>query len=185
MPGSSEKGKQFIVNWFTSNCPLQSVLDVGPGWGTYSQLLRPLAEAWHAVEIHAPYVEAFGLMSLYDKVFISDIRSFELNQYYDVVICGDVLEHINNNEACEVLVKLLSHSKHVIVSLPLDAETGAGAGTGDVDWGNPHELHIGKWTHSMFINQVAELGFSIELTERHPEIAVYIIKGLICETLSL
>lgn len=187
MPGSSEKGKSIIRDWFINIPDKQLILDIGPGWGTYSQLLREEGQIWHAVEIHEPYVERFHLENLYEQIFIADIREYVLEKPYDLIICGDVLEHMINEEAVLVLEKLLDKSRYIIVSLPLDAETNAPPGTGDVDWNNPHELHRGQWSHVLFTEVVSNLGGTVLAFEKHREIAVYLLAkdGIVSPVLDL
>jgi hypothetical protein len=175
MPGSSEKGKPTIAKWFKDIPGKRLILDVGPAWGTYSRLLREERQIWHAVEIHKPYVRRFKLERLYDKVFVEDVRRFVPSNKYDVAILGDVLEHMKNDEAVAVLGTLLRYSRYVIVSLPLDLETGAGPGTGDVDWNNPYEVHLGKWSHQLFVDAAKNLGASIFAMEKFDEIAVWLL----------
>ena len=177
MPGSSEKGKLAISQWFGALPNVTSVLDVGPGWGTYSKLLRSDGQTWDCVEIHQPYVERFGLAKLYDTVFDADIRTFVPTRHYDVAICGDVLEHVSNDDAIRVLDRLLRSSSHLVVSLPIDAETGAALGTCDVYWGNPHEMHQGLWCNREFIKAVCELGGEILAMEKYEELAIYLISS--------
>lgn len=174
MPGSSMKGKSVIYDWFQS-LPIRSVLDVGPGWGTYSKLLRKTYQLWHAVEIHSPYIERFQLNRYYDEIYITDIRSFIPTRCYDVIICGDVLEHMANDEATAVLAKLLNYAEYIIVSLPLEAETNTPQGTGDVDWNNLYELHGGEWSHELFVEMVQSFKAHVVDYKRYPEIAVYLI----------
>jgi glycosyltransferase involved in cell wall biosynthesis len=175
MPGSSEKGKRTIEKWFKIIPDKKLVLDVGPGWGTYNKLLRENGQVWHAVEIHKPYIKRFELEKLYENIFNEDIRKFAPPQHYDVTICGDVLEHIEIEAAVQVLKKLLHKSEYLIVSLPLDAETNAPPGTGDKDWDNPNEMHVGKWSHQLFIDTIKGLGGSIIAEKKFHEIAVYLI----------
>lgn len=163
-----------IYQWFQT-LPIHSVLDVGPGWGTYSKLLRNPHQLWHAVEIHAPYVEQFELNKYYDEIYIADVRDFVPDQYYDFIICGDVLEHMTNDDAVAVLERLLKYAEHIVVSLPLDAETNAPPGTGDVDWNNPYELHVGKWSHQLFVETIQNLKGQIVDFQRYTEIAIYLI----------
>jgi hypothetical protein len=150
---------------------------VGPGWGTYSKLLRSEGQTWHCVEVYEPYIQRFGLPRLYDKIFRVDIREFVPTRHYDVAICGDVLEHISNSDAVDVLRTLLSSCSYVVVSLPIDAETGAGPGTGDADWGNPNEMHQGVWCNRDFIKTTCELGGEILALEKYEELAVYLISS--------
>ena len=175
MPGSSDKGKSKIAEWF-NRLNINSVLDIGPGEGTYSQLLRKRGQTWDAIEIFKPYVKKFRLRELYDHIYIADMRSYELARSYDLVIFGDVLEHVTNYEATKTLVRYLQWCNFAIVSLPLDAETGASAGTGDIDWDNLHELHRGQWTDSSFQETAKRVGATVVDTEKFPELAVYLIK---------
>ena len=49
-------------------------------------------------------------------------------------------------------------------------------GTGEVDWNNPYELHIGKWLHQLVLDTIQSLKGSIVTFERYLEIAVYLLK---------
>src|SRR5258708_964797 len=100
MPVSSSEGKDWMVERIVTHRPA-SILDVGAGAGIYEQLLRPhLPDArLIAIEVWAPYVEQFRLADRYDEVIIADVtRLGELPQV-DVVILGDVLEHLNHLDA--------------------------------------------------------------------------------------
>jgi len=187
MPGSSKKGKWLISKWFESIPRKKCVLDIGPGWGTYSRLLKKEGEIWHAVEIHKPYVERFKLHALYEKIFIADVRKFIPNRKYDVIIFGDVLEHMVKEEVINVLKRLQMYTSYIIISLPLDAETHAPRGTGDIDWKNPYELHVSSWSNKELINLLCKLDLEIISMEKYYEIAVYLLassetKGFLNET---
>jgi len=177
MPGSSIKGKEQIAKWYNAINNKRYILDVGPGWGTYSKMLRSSNEKWHAVEVHKKYIERFNLNRYYDKIYIADIRTFRPSRTYDVIICGDVIEHVTNEQAKKVLRKLLDRTSYLIISLPLDKETHASRGTGDIDWGNPHELHSGSWSNKMFISTIVEIGGDIIALEKYSELAIYLIKN--------
>jgi predicted SAM-dependent methyltransferase len=177
VPGSSDKGKLTIVQWFNMLPTPVSVLDVGPGWGTYSRLLRRRGQTWHCVEVHEPYISRFRLARQYDEVFNEDIRTFVPRQSYDVAICGDVLEHLANDEAVAVLGTLLRTSSFVILSLPIDAETHADLGTCDVYWGNPHEMHRGLWSNRDFIKVISAVGGELIAMEKYEELAIYLVSS--------
>jgi predicted TPR repeat methyltransferase len=49
------------------------MLDIGCGEGTYAKLF-PDAD-WTGIEVWEPYVEAYGLKSLYSKLIIADART--------------------------------------------------------------------------------------------------------------
>lgn len=119
------------------------ILDVGAGSGTYSRLLRAqLPAEWTALEIWEPYRERFELDTHYDRVLIADARSWAIDQDYDLVLCGDVLEHMTQAEANELVVRLLDHTQLLLISIPIvpmpqqESE------------GNPFEKHVkDDWTH--------------------------------------
>ena len=89
------EGKAWISHAVSRLRPT-TVLDVGPGQGTYADLLRSCTPGalWSCVEIFAPYVQMFGLHSKYDTIYVADIRGFAWPGRFDVVILGDVLEHM-------------------------------------------------------------------------------------------
>ena len=101
MPRSLIDGKAWISHEVTRLRPA-TLLDVGPGQGTYSDLLRGVTpgSSWSCVEIFQPYVEMFELRRKYDVVHVADIRSFSWPTRYDVVILGDVLEHLTLPTRC-------------------------------------------------------------------------------------
>ena len=90
MPNSYTYFKPDVKQWFTDNVPPSvRILDVGPGQGTYSILLRELGYQMDAVEVWHPYVDQFKLRAKYDNVYTVDIRDFDL-QGYNFIILGDV-----------------------------------------------------------------------------------------------
>lgn len=93
------------------------VLDVGAGCGTYYNLLGDYFENMEAVEVFAPNVERYNLRSKYRKVYVCDIKDFEY-EYYDLIIFGDILEHLEVSEAREVLEYAEKRCKGVLVALP-------------------------------------------------------------------
>ena len=134
MPNSYTFFKQEIKQWFLENIPTSKrILDVGPGEGTYADLLHSIGYRIDAVEIYAPYVEQFNLRSKYDNVYIDDILNFNIN-YYDVVILGDVLEHLSIEQAQQFINKIEDLNKQCLVAVPYMMSQG------EVD-GNVHEAH--------------------------------------------
>jgi len=176
MPGSSDLGKDFTKNWFDTK-DFKTILDVGPGWGTYSKLLRKDNTIWDCVEIHEAYVNRFNLNSLYNNIFIYSISDFKYKHFYDVVIFGDVLEHMSKELVHKSLDRAKQNSKYMIISIPLDEESHAEKGTGAFDWDNIYEEHVSMWTFDSFSDFLKELNIEIESFERHSNIAIFICKG--------
>lgn len=150
MPWSSTEGKDWLVDRIRALSPM-SVLDIGPGAGIYATLLRPVLEPgakFHALEIHEPYVERFGLRDLYDRVDIGDARDMKFPRL-DVVILGDVIEHMTLDEAKVVWFKARAAAKQaVFLSLPIVEYP-----QGECE-GNPHEAHLHTWDHDMVVREL-------------------------------
>lgn len=133
----------------------KSVLDIGLGFGTWGFLCRThldvfpgrvQPEAWQTridgVELFEPYIQAHQ-RALYDNIRIADVRQAVQDiDSYDLIIAGDVIEHLDKEDACEVLDALYAKAKRaLLVNIPI----------GDTGWehgenhGNPGELHRSAW----------------------------------------
>jgi hypothetical protein len=145
VPWSSPAGKDFIVEFVNQINP-STVVDIGPGAGAYSKLLRKSDQYWTCVEIWAPYVERYKLHELYNKVIIADVLHWEAT-YSDVCICGDVIEHLSFLDAKKALRKLRRASEYVVISIPLSFYP-----QGEAE-GNPYERHIDPdWSYDKVLN---------------------------------
>lgn len=94
------------------------------------------------LEIFEPYVAQFGLRERYDKLLIGDARTAPFPTV-DVVILGDVLEHMTREDALAVWDKARRAARMaVFASVPLgDFPQGA-------EYGNNYERHLTTWTHA-------------------------------------
>jgi len=134
MPTSYSVFKPEIKQWFLENVPLSKrILDVGPGEGTYSNLLRSEGYRIDAIEIYEPYIGQYNLRDKYDNVYVGDIRKFDISDY-DFIILGDVLEHITVGEAQQLINKIEHYQKHCMVAVPYMMPQGEYEG-------NIHEAH--------------------------------------------
>jgi len=140
-------------------CAPQSVLDVGCGFGLWGFLCRMYLDVmpervqppdWKiridGIEIHAPYIQAHQ-RSLYNHVHIADICEMapQLDPY-DLIIAGDVIEHLDKDDGETVLRTLYGKArKALLVNIPL----GAGWEHGIVH-DNPGELHRSQWEYEDF-----------------------------------
>ena len=124
MPHSYSFYKDDVKNWIIENVPKHKrILDVGPGVGTYSTMLRTHGYRIDAVEIFAPYIKKYDLISKYDNVFIGDICKFDFKDY-DFIILGDVLEHLHKEDAIELHERLLQQEKDFLYAVPWLMEQG-------------------------------------------------------------
>lgn len=173
MGNSSYQGKEWIVA-FVQLSGLQSgtrsVLDIGPGQGTYYHLLKKNMpdSIWHGVEVFKPYIEKFNLKKYYDKIYNKDIRKYNPKIDYDLIIAGDVLEHMTKENAQELVNKLLNNCKWFIISIPI------------IKWeqdeinDNKYEIHIkDDWSHEEVISSFPNIKFGF----MGSEIGVYALRG--------
>ena len=124
MPYSFTYFKPEVKEWFISNVPISyRVLDVGPGIGTYSDILRSSGYKLDAVEIFEPYIEKYNLKEKYDNVYIGDITLFNIDDY-DFIILGDVLEHLKMDDAIKLINSIINSGKECLVAVPYTMEQG-------------------------------------------------------------
>jgi SAM-dependent methyltransferase len=147
MPKSNYGGKsssRWLLKHLHRSAPLSRVLDVGPGQGIYVQMMRQPGQHWIGVEAWGPYIQKFDLKRQYDEVIVSDIRYFDWTRVapLDLVICGDVLEHMTQSEAIAVVEKALAVARIVLISMPIIHSR-----QGELE-GNPFEVHVEEdWTN--------------------------------------
>lgn len=151
MPFSSKEGKTTVREWASEYSDLINVVvDVGAGNGTYIHLLREkrktLANAiWIAIEVWKPYIEEYNLKNRYDDVISQDVRDLNWKEFdkVDLVILGDVLEHITKDEAQQLVDRIFETAKYAVISIPI-----VHCPQGE-EFGNPYEIHVkDDWSHS-------------------------------------
>ncbi len=146
---------QFIINLRP-----KSILDVGCGFGLWGFLCREYLDVaetrvwpdkWtmriDGIEYFEPYIMDHQRY-LYDSIQIGDIRDLAPTvDEYDLIITGDVIEHMDKPDAEMVLDTLHTKAKMaMLVNIPI--------GTGwdhPICHGNPAELHRSEWTNEDFL----------------------------------
>jgi SAM-dependent methyltransferase len=123
--------KEYLIKNFDSTC---SILDVGCGHGYYIKLLKDYFKKFDAVEIWKPYIEEYKLTEMYDNVFNVNILDFEF-EYYDIIIMGDILEHLSRKDAKNLLNKIKDKCRELIVVVPYYLPQ-------DEVFGNKYEIHL-------------------------------------------
>ncbi|MBE7188919.1 bifunctional 2-polyprenyl-6-hydroxyphenol methylase/3-demethylubiquinol 3-O-methyltransferase UbiG [Jatrophihabitans endophyticus] len=131
-----------------------TVLDVGPGVGTYATLLAGLpVERMLAIEAWEPYLETYHLADLYDDVVVGDVRTTALPPC-DVVILGDVVEHMTRDEGLELWRRSAeAAARAVYLSIPIVHYPQ------DEIEGNPYEVHVEEdWSHELVLDAFTGIG---------------------------
>lgn len=147
MPYSDWSNNEWF-KWLINEIQPSSVIDVGPGAGKYGLLTREVSPSTHttAVEIWGPYLSEFGLETIYDHVFICDARIYP-NYKADLVILGDILEHMTKEDALALWTRIRLEAKAAVISIPI-IHFPQGESSG-----NPYETHVeDHWTHEEILS---------------------------------
>lgn len=125
MAGSYNYYKTEIAQYLKERFPTTAtILDVGAGCGTYYYYLKDYFTNIDAVEAFENNIKIYDLKNKYQNVYHINILDFTYD-YYDIIIFGDVLEHLTIEEAQKVLNYALERSKEVIVAVPYLYKQGA------------------------------------------------------------
>lgn len=133
MPNSYSHGKEEIIEYIKKNIEEKNkILDVGPGSGIYGKMLKNFFNI-DCIEIFPKYIKDYDLDKIYNEIFIGDICEFNFENY-DLIIMGDVLEHIRTEDAKKLIFKITHNSKKTMVAVPYNYKQG--------EWGgNIYETH--------------------------------------------
>ena len=153
MPVSTSVHLAHAISLIAQTAP-RSILDVGCGFGVWGFLCREYLdvmngrirpEQWQTridgIELFEPYIMDHQRF-LYDSIRIADIRTAVKDlPEYDVIIAGDVIEHLDKEEGEAVLDALYARARlALLVNLPL----GPGWEHPETN-DNPGELHRSEW----------------------------------------
>lgn len=143
MPTSSGGGKRFSIATFSRlarETTLRHIVDVGPGIGTYGKLFGATEPGphWTCIEAWGPYVRQFNLNAVYDSIVVADARVVDFRKIgrADLMIFGDILEHMQKSEAIALIEEALRNARFVLISIPIVFFSQ------DEVAGNPFEAHV-------------------------------------------
>ena len=127
-------GKNEVVEWVKKNFNEgSSCLDVGACDGKWWLLLKDYL-VMDACEIWEPNIEHHNLEKKYRKVFASPIQDLTYD-HYDLIIFGDVIEHMSVEDAQKVIDYARPRCKDMVIAVPYNYPQGE-------MYGNPYEKHI-------------------------------------------
>jgi len=145
-----------------------TILDVGAGQGKYGRLLSNFTNV-DACEVWKPYVEENNLRELYREVYVCEIETLCLaGRHYDVVIMGDVLEHLTVEDAQDTLTELQEDCDDIIVVVPYQYEQGP-------EHGNHYQRHLqADLTHALMFDRYPQLRLmTVEYRSKRPFKGIY------------
>jgi hypothetical protein len=98
------------------------------------------------VEVWEPYIDEFALRSIYDEIVIVDAREFT-DWESDLVIFGDVLEHMAEAEAVKLWEAASASTSKILMSIPIIHYPQC------AEHGNPFEVHVVEdWSHERVLD---------------------------------
>jgi hypothetical protein len=135
----------------------EKVLDVGVGFGKWGILCREVLELYKkrvhpstwtvqidGIEINEPYRNPLWELA-YDRVYIGDVLEvLDLLDRYGLILCCDVIEHLDKEMGKVLLAKLCDHGDLVVITSP------RGFAPQGAIYDNEHERHLSGWTAQDF-----------------------------------
>lgn len=136
---SGDVGKTIFLDWVLANVERsEKILDVGFGGGVYGKILKAFYyENIDGIDAWGENINEMGLNFIYDNIFIENVLNFDFD-YYDLIIMGDVLEHMSLEDSKSLLNRFITEEKvsKLFIQVPYMYEN-------HEEWqGNPYEVHI-------------------------------------------
>src|SRR5271156_4170007 len=109
MPCSSDIFDKHVQAMLELLKPKQ-ICDVGPGASKYGRMARALDTDAHetvvtAIEIDDSYFNEFKLNEIYDEIILGDVINIinEVRRRFDLVIFGDCIEHMRKSDGLDLI----------------------------------------------------------------------------------
>lgn len=174
MPLSDPSHRPWVLDQLRQACGgdlgrIRSVVDAGAGLGGWEGFLKPwlTGARWTAIEIWAPYTDRFLLRHRYHQVITADLADLDPFPPADLIIFGDVLEHMPADRAAAVWEKARAAGWRLVLGIPVRCYP-----QGE-DQGNPYEAHVSTWTTGSVL---ATFG-GIYAHQANPDTGAFIAEG--------
>ncbi len=99
----------------------KSVYDVGAGDGFYGKILNYFFDDVNiaGIEKNPIYIDKFNLRKIYSVIIVDDIINVISKISGQLIIFGDILEHLEKEDMIYVLETAVKNFKYIIVNSPL------------------------------------------------------------------
>jgi ubiquinone/menaquinone biosynthesis C-methylase UbiE len=149
---------QIIRQWLSSGERL-NILDVGCGSGELAILLAKDGHTLTGIDSESEFIDLAKqnatISNLDINFIVSNLEQFSPNRQYDCVVCTDVIEHIENDQAAvEKIVQMVNDEGIIIIAVP----------AGQWLFGH-HDRSIGHFRRYSLDSLLAVLKNYAELTE--------------------
>jgi len=149
---------EFAADHFKKN-DMKSVLDIGAGPGTKLLLFFDL-EKIELDLIDQPGMDEVVLKKCPKGSFFGhnlEDDSFSTGKTYDMIICADVIEHMNNPTALLNIIKNHMHSETVCVLSTPERDMRRGKS----NFQSPNKAHVREWSYDEMKKYVSSEGLKI------------------------
>jgi 2-polyprenyl-3-methyl-5-hydroxy-6-metoxy-1,4-benzoquinol methylase len=110
-PADKLKQARYVLAAFDQlGLPLRNVVDLGCGLGHWKQAFAQLAPKVHytGVEVSAFACQRFGWVQ-------SSVHAYTSRKPFDLVICQQVLQHLNNRDCAQALANMASYCRGALL----------------------------------------------------------------------
>lgn len=156
MPCSRPYALEAICNRIIEKNPM-SVLDIGIGFGKFGFLAREYTDVRlgryfnrqtriDGIEIFEKYVTPLQ-QQIYDNIYIGNaIEILPTLDNYDMIICSDMLEHVNEKDGVFLLDAIAKKSRFSMIVTPIHVMEQ------EALYNNEYEKHISAWSMEILSN---------------------------------
>jgi len=140
-----------------------SVLDIGCGYPyKLAKFVKPLTSDITGVDERQP-IEFSQANFHFGRWVESDLSdsSFSLDRKFNVIVCADVIEHVDDpNILLDIIRKHSYKSSTIIISTPERDNTRGLDHFGP----SPNPTHVREWNQSEFVGYLKKQGFKVDTT---------------------
>lgn len=156
MPGSRPSALAPMCKRIIEKNPT-SILDIGIGFGKFGFLAREYTDVLHGryfdwetridgIEIFEKYITRLQ-QEIYDQIYIGNaIDILPTLGRYDMIICSDVLEHLNEQNGTVLLDLIKDRCKFAMIATPVTVLHQ------EAIYNTEHERHISAWSKETLSN---------------------------------